>query len=110
MTKKRPALWRDAGVEDLCNRGMRHERQRLALGFESRDDLRGIHARFDDFQRDLAMDGTGLFGEPDFAHAAFSHSLEKAVRANRFRRSIRRRRLGDVVAHTGAILPRRSVC
>ena len=65
---------------------MVHDRERLALGLEPRDHLSGVHAGFDDFQRDLPVNGAGLLGEPDFAHPAFPQSLQQAVRANRFSR------------------------
>ena len=97
--KKRTALRRDARVQDLRDRRMRHQRERLAFRFESRHDLRGIHPGFDDFQRDLTMNGSRLFGEPHVAHAAFSHSLEKAIWADGVESVCRRRRLRDVVVH-----------
>jgi len=38
---------------------MVHERQRLTLSPETGDNLRGVHPRFDDFQGNLAMNGSG---------------------------------------------------
>jgi hypothetical protein len=57
-----------------------HDGQRLALGIESRDDLRRVHPQLDDFQGDLAADRTGLLGQPDDAHAALADLLQQAVR------------------------------
>ena len=78
----RTALRRRAGVEHLRNCRVRHDREGLAFGLEAGDDLRGVHARLDDLQRHLAADGTRLFGEPDFAHAARANALKKTVRAD----------------------------
>ena len=37
-----------SGVEDFGDIWMVHERERLAFGSETRDYLRGVHARFND--------------------------------------------------------------
>jgi hypothetical protein len=54
---------------------MVHQGQRLPLGLEPRDDLRGVHAQLDDLQRDLPVHRARLLGEPDFPHSAFAHQL-----------------------------------
>jgi hypothetical protein len=65
---------------------MVHQRERLPLGFEPRDDLRRVHPGLDDLQRHLPADRPRLLGEPDDAHPPFADLLEQAVRADRFRR------------------------
>ena len=58
----RPSQVRRAGIEDLRNRGMIHECERLALSLEPRHYLRGVHPRFDHLQRDLPPDWPRLLG------------------------------------------------
>jgi hypothetical protein len=53
----RPAGLGRAAVEHLGDVGVVHQRQRLAFGFEPRDDLARVHAELDDLERDLAHDG-----------------------------------------------------
>ena len=53
----RATLRRRPGVEHLGDRRVVHQGQRLALGLETRHDLRGVHAGLDDLDRDLAVDG-----------------------------------------------------
>ena len=43
---------------------------------------RGVHARLDDLQRDLAADGLLLLGHVDDAHAPLADLLEQLVRAD----------------------------
>ena len=45
-----------AGIEDFGDVGMVHEGQRLALGFEARHDLFGVHPQLDHFKRHAAAD------------------------------------------------------
>jgi hypothetical protein len=59
-----------------------HERQRLALRFESGHHLRGVHPRLDDLERDLASYRSGLLGEPHLAHPALAGALQQAIRAD----------------------------
>jgi phosphoserine / homoserine phosphotransferase len=47
-----------AGVEDLRDVGMIHQRQGLAFGLEPGDDLPGVHAQLDDLRGDFAADAT----------------------------------------------------
>jgi hypothetical protein len=51
----------------------------LALGLESSDDLRGIHAGLDDLDGDATLNGVELFGQPDLAHTALPDSLQQMV-------------------------------
>ena len=61
---------------------MVHHRQGLALGFEASDHLPGVHAGLDDLERDRALDGLGLLGHEDDAHAAFADLLQQLVGAD----------------------------
>jgi hypothetical protein len=63
-----------------------HERQDLPLRLEARNDLRRIHACFDDLERDLPVNRLRLLGEPNVAHAAFANPLKKTVRPDGFLR------------------------
>src|SRR5262245_39191743 len=49
-----------AGVEDLRDAGVVHQREGLPLRLEPRDHLARVHAGLDDLQRDRAADGVGL--------------------------------------------------
>ena len=84
--EKRPAGGGGAGIEDPRDRGVIHHRQRLPLRFETRDDGRGVHAKLDDFQRDLAADGLALLGAKDRAAAALADFFEQVVTSNLFAR------------------------
>src|SRR5574338_1095776 len=64
---------------------MVHQRQRLAFGFEPRDDLASLHAELDDFQRNAAADRLLLLGEIDDTHAAFAEPLQNPVRPDLLR-------------------------
>jgi hypothetical protein len=81
-----------AGVEDLRDAGMVHQRQRLALGVEARDDRARVHALLDDLQRDAPpANGLGLLGLVDVAHAARADAPHQAVGADRHPIPIRHR-------------------
>jgi len=54
-----------AGIEDAGDVGMVHNRQRLAFGLETGDDLSRVHARLDDLQSHLASDWILLLGHVD---------------------------------------------
>ena len=54
----------------------------MPFGFEAGDDLSGVHAGFDDFQGDLAVDRLFLLGHVDDAHAAFADLLQEFVGAD----------------------------
>jgi hypothetical protein len=58
-----------------------HHRECLTFGLESRHDLRGIHAGFDDLDGDAAVHGLDLFCQPYLAHAALPDSLQQVVGA-----------------------------
>jgi hypothetical protein len=62
---------------------MVHERQRLALGFEPRDNLICVETRLDDLQRDTAADGMRLLGHVDRAHPTLADALEQVVVGDR---------------------------
>src|SRR5262249_17579515 len=51
------------------------------FGLEAANDLRRVHAGLDDLQRDAALDGFGLLGQPDGAHAALADALQQLVLA-----------------------------
>ena len=71
-----------AGVEDLGDVGVVHQRQGLALGLEAGDDLLGVHAGLDDLQGHLAADGLRLLGHVDDAHAPLADLLQQLVGAD----------------------------
>ena len=78
----RPAGVGHAGVEDLGDVRVVHQRQRLPLGLEAGDHLPRVHPRLDDLQRDLALDRRGLLGHEDRAVAALADRLEQLVAAD----------------------------
>ena len=73
---------RRAGVEDLGDVRVIHQRERLPLGVESRQHLLRVHARLDDLDGDAALDRFRLLGHPDVAHAPFADLFEQLVRAD----------------------------
>ena len=77
-----PAGLGRAGVEDLGDVRMIHQRQRLALGLEAGDDLLGVHAQLDDLERDPAAHRFLLLGHVDDAAAAFADLLQQLVAAD----------------------------
>src|SRR5206468_6738035 len=78
----RPTVLGGPGIEDAGDVDVVHYRQGLSFGLEAGDDLLGVHARLDYFERDFALDGLGLLGHVDRAHAAFADLLEQLVRAD----------------------------
>lgn len=80
--EERPTEIGGAGVEHPGDAGMIHERERLPLGFEPRDDVLAVHPRLDDLNRDLPPYGVVLLGKINRPHAAFADLLDKAVIAN----------------------------
>ena len=62
---------------------MIHDRQRLTLGLEPRDDLLGVHAGLDDLEGHPAPDRFLLLGHVDGAHAAFADLLKQPVWADK---------------------------
>jgi len=69
-------------VEDLGDVGMVHQCQRLSFRFEPGDDFLGIHAQFDDLERDAATHGFLLFGHVNNPTTAFADLLQQFVAAN----------------------------
>ena len=61
-----------------------HDRQRLPLGLESRDDLAGCALAAHDLERDLPADRGRLLRLVHDAHPALAEHLEDAVRADGF--------------------------
>ena len=70
-----------AGVEDLGNVLVIHQRQSLALGLEASDHLLAVHARLDDFEGYLAPDWVLLLGHEHQSRAALADLLHELVRA-----------------------------
>ena len=70
-----PAGVGGAGIEDFGDIGMVHQGQGLAFGLEAGDDLFGIHAQLDDFERDTASNRFLLLRHIDHAAAAFADWL-----------------------------------
>ncbi len=75
----RTTVWRSAGVEDLGNVRMVHDRKRLALGLEPAQHAAGIHTRLDELERHPALDRIQLVGDPDLAHAPLTNLFEQLV-------------------------------
>jgi hypothetical protein len=61
-----------------------HQRQRLPLRFESRDNLGRIHPRADQLQRDRAAHRVALLGAKHDPHPALADQLFDVVGADRF--------------------------
>ena len=77
--EKGPATLRRSHIEDPGNVLVVHHRQRLPFGLETSNDLLAVHARLDDLERDLALDGLRLLGHVNDAHAPFADLLEQLV-------------------------------
>src|SRR5262245_31101527 len=71
-----------AGVEDLGDVGVVHQRQRLPLRLEPGQDLGGVQAGLDDLEGDLAAHGLFLLGHVDDPHAALADLLQQLVGAD----------------------------
>ena len=78
----RPAFGRRTAVEDARDVRVIHHRERLAFGFEPRDDGFRVHPRFDQLECDGAMNRLFLLGEPHFTHAAFAEQAHQAIRSD----------------------------
>ena len=74
-----------AGIEDLGDRRVVHDGQRLPLGFESLHGCSIVHSGPDQLQRDLAPDRFDLLGQPDLSHAADAEFLQQTVRPDDLR-------------------------
>ena len=88
--EERPAIRRQAAVEDAGDVGVVHEGQGLPLLLEALHHRLGVHAGLDELQRHLALDRLGLFGDPDLAHAALADLLDQRVAARDDRAGRRR--------------------
>ncbi len=66
-------------IKHLRNVRMVHHRQRLTLGFEAGHHFAGVHADFDDFERNAAFDRLPLLGHINDAEAAFAQFLQQLV-------------------------------
>ncbi len=62
---------------------MIHHGQGLALRFETRDHLPGIHSQLDDFQGNAAPHWLVLLGDVDNSAATFAYFLQQPVAADR---------------------------
>ena len=71
-----------ADIEEPGDVRMLHDRQGLALGLETGDNLSGVHSRLDDLERHLAPHRVSLLGHEDASHAPFADLLEQPVRAD----------------------------
>ena len=76
------ALWRGARIEHLGNGRMVHHGQRLTLGLEAGDDSGGVHSGLDHLDGHLTADRSGLLGQPDLAHSAFTDALNQSIGAD----------------------------
>jgi len=68
-----PAGFRRPGVKYMGNIRMIQQRQGLSFGLEAGDNLLGIHAGLDDFQRDPAFNRLFLLSLIDQTHAALAN-------------------------------------
>ncbi len=75
----RPPARGDAGIEDPRDMRVLHERERLPLGLEARDDRLRVHAQLDHLERDHAAQRLLLLRHPHHAHAAFAEALDELV-------------------------------
>ncbi len=78
----RPARGGGAGVVDARDARVVHQRQRLALGLEARDDLARVHAGLEDLQRHAPADRMLALGEEDRTEAALADLLQELVGAD----------------------------
>ena len=69
-------------IEHAGDIGMIHQRQRLALSLEARDDLPRVHAGLDDLERDSLVVITTMLRQVDHSHAAFAEFVEELVLAD----------------------------
>ena len=70
-------------IKHLGDVRMIHHRQRLALRLEARDDLLGVHAKLDDFERDTPPHRLALLGDIHHAATAFADFFHQLVAAER---------------------------
>jgi hypothetical protein len=73
-----------------------HAGESLAFGLEAfKEDVVG-DADADELDSDKALEGSGLFGQPDLAHAAFAEFAHRAIRPDETGGGIRGVRLWRV--------------
>lgn len=80
--RSRPADGTYSGIQHFGYVGMVHQSECLPFRFEAGDNLGGVHARFDQLERNRAFHRRGLFRHPHRAHAAFADLLQQLVRAD----------------------------
>jgi hypothetical protein len=81
--EKWSSLLRRSRIEHLGDVRMVHHRQRLPLRLEARNNLLGVHAQLDDFQRHAPAHGFGLLRDINHAASAFADPLQQFVASNR---------------------------
>ena len=74
-----PSLGRGAGIENLGDRRMIHQRQCLPLRLETRHHFARIHACLDQLDGDPAAHRLLLLCEPNLAHAALANELKQII-------------------------------
>ena len=72
---------RGTAVEDACDVGVVHERERLPLGVEPSQHRARVHPDLDQLQRHLPLDRLGLLCAVDGAHATLAENVEEGVAA-----------------------------
>ena len=70
---------RRPGIQYLGDVGMLHQRERLSLGLELRDDAAGVHARLHHLERDLSPDRLLLLRQKNDAAPALTDFLDQLV-------------------------------
>ena len=78
--EERPAVGRRAGVEDLRDVRVIHQRERLALGLEARDHRLVSMPALISFSAHGALIGVVLLREPHCAHPALAEDAQQPVR------------------------------
>ena len=71
-----------SGVQDFRDPRVVHQRQRLALGLQARDDAFRVHPTPDHLERDQTPDRLRLFGEEDFTHPTLAERAHDTVRTD----------------------------
>ena len=86
--EKRPAGFRGAGVENVRDVWVIHQRKGLALRFEARDYLTRVHPELDDLECHPPAHRFLLLGHEDDTTAAFTQTLQQAVATDPHPRTI----------------------
>ena len=76
-----PALG-GATVVDARDAVVVHQRERLTLLLEARDDLAAVHAELDQLERDATPDRLVLLSEEDLTHAPGAEPFENGIGAD----------------------------